>query len=401
MSNLITVQDIISQAKDYVQNYTTGTTDLGNTMRALNRAFEYVQRRLSLPSDEQISTFYFSQDQYFYNLPTGFNEPLQLLYHNTDHNIPGTEWTYLPYPEILRNTGGIFRNNVFSFTAINGVMQLVMFGANLNQGATLATFDSTTGFTAQNNAQNFTSDTNIKKEGTASLKFDINPNLTGTGKASIYFPVSWDVRVAHTNNGKYKLWLYLPSVNFTSINLVFGSSATDYYTFTATATDAGTTINANAANNWYLFSWGFADSPVIVGSPNDALINFARIDLVQNGSFGATTVTGFRADDLYSVAPDQMDLIYQTAYKGTDSTGATKKIFFTDPSDVPTFGNMIPDLLNPIALRMAYILAPQLKKDATFMGMYKNDCEEVLKYFSRSYPRKRIITSGRTTIQRQ
>jgi hypothetical protein len=197
-----------------------------------------------------------------------------------------------------------------------------------------------------------------------------------------------------------KLDAYLPSINLNSINLVLTSSVGNYYTFTCTTTDSG---NAFTLNAWNRLHWSFDPAllpPVLTGSPVDQTITSVRIDFVENGSFGAGTISGFRIDNMYSVFPDQMTLIYNTKYKGTDTTGATQKIFFDQPTDIPAFGQYASDLLDPIALRAAWILEPQLRGDKDFMKTYFDECEQRLKDFGHIYPRKRIINFGQTVIQR-
>lgn len=392
----ITVQDILDQLNDLVQNYTTGTIDLGNRMRAVNRATEWVQRRLTLPSDKKIFKFVYSADNGFYTLPSDFNEPLQVLYQSANSNLPGRDWRYLPDDEILSTQGVSLLRRNWSTTTINGLWQLLMQGANLHQGQTINTFDSLLGNTASNDAFGAFIDNNVFVQGSGSLNFSINPAL-GNGKGSIGWTGGWNVSSQHQNDSYYKCKVFLPSTNLTSINLVMGSDALDYYTFTTSLTDSGTTW---VPGTWNPISWNWASNPTLVGSPNDQAINFMRVDFVENGSFGGSTVANFRIDDFYFTVPDQMELIYLTNFKGTDTTGVTNRLFFTQNSDIPSFSSFVPDLLMPIAFRAAYLLYPQLRADLQFMQEYKNECEAVLKEWGKVYPRRRVVNYGQTVIQR-
>lgn len=394
MANL-TVQDIILFANDLIANYTTGTIDLGNRMRALNRATEYVQTNLTLPSDKTTETFYFSDDQMYYDAPAGFNEPLLLLYSDPAKNKPITNWTYRPDSEILQRSGLAYGNRKYwGTTTINGKNQIVMLGSNLIQGSIINTFDDNTGVTLSGDANTPTTDTIIKYEGTGCLKFTITPS---GGTASVkWVPAVTDWRNWHTNEAFLKIRLNMPSVAFSSINLRVGSSATDYYLFTATLQDDGT---AFSTNNWNLLSFKFPDNPVIVGSPNDQAINFNQIDFVENGSIGIVAIPNFRMDYFYAKVPDSMDLIYLTNYKGVSSTGTAIQQF-TSVDDVPSFATIAPDLLAPIAYRMAYILHPQLKKEVEYWKMYNSECASIMKIYGKLYPRQRIVTMGKTHLQR-
>lgn len=397
----ITLQDILNRTNDLLQNYTTSSIDLGNRIRAINSAMEYVKRRMTLPSDEVIQNVNFTQDNLFYDLENDFNEGLQLIYSDYSLNFPGNNWTYAPYADILRMSGRQFTNqNYFSWTPINGKMQLVMFGRNLNQGQTLATFDSITngGFVAENDAQNLQVDTNIVYEGSGSLRFDINPALGGTGMASIYWPTNFDFTQTLQSSGSFKLAVWLPSGQFTEINLVLITDTLDYYVVSATAFADGTAFTS-ALNQWKLVEFDMVGA-IANGSPAINDITAMRVDLVLNGSFGSGVVQNFRIDDLYSVFPDPMDFIYLTSFKGTDTTGVTSKIFLTDASDIPAFGNFVPDLLDVIAYRAAVILVPQILSNAEFRSMYKSEQEDIMNIYGKSWPRKRVLNMGKLVLSR-
>jgi hypothetical protein len=395
--NPLIVQDIFNQLNDYLGNYTTGTVDIGRRMRAINRAVEYAKRRMTLPSDETTSSFWFSRDQLYYTAPTDVNEPINLLYADANNNTPRTQWNWIPYPDLLRLTG-TGRSNFWSHATINGYLQILMLGYNLTTGSILETFTMLPGFNGQNDATALTIDNNVYSVAPGSLEFTIDPTL-GHGLASIEWGVQWDITTLHQKQGIIKLDAYLPSLALTSINLVLGTDALNYYTFTCTDTDNGT---AFVVNNFNRLHWTFLASaaPVIVGSPNDQNITYARVDFIQSGAFGSSPISGFRIDNMYSVFPDEMTFIYNTKYKGTDTLGTTQLINFTSSSDIPAFGQYAPDLLDPIALRAAWILEPQLRGDKDFMKTYFDECEERLKDFGHIYPRKRIINYGQTWIQR-
>ena len=75
---MIILQDIINQVQDMMASYSSTTISLGNVERGINRAIEFVQRRLGLPSDKAIQSFYFYEDTPYYDCATGFNELIGL-----------------------------------------------------------------------------------------------------------------------------------------------------------------------------------------------------------------------------------------------------------------------------------------------------------------------------------
>lgn len=390
-----TVQTMLDRLNDKVQNYTTGAIDLGNRMRSLTESYEYVQTKLTLPSDKVTYRFYYSQDTMFYDAPSDFNEPLLLIYDDYSKNKPDTNWSWTQDTDILERTGLKCRDKNWSTTTVNGKMQILMGGSNLYQGSIVSTFDSINGITVSGDANTPTIDTNVKYEGTGSLKFNITPS-SGTATVKLTLP-SMDWSAWHTNMAFLNMRVFMPSVAFSSINLKIGSSPTDYYTFTATTQSNGTPLSIN---NFNLVTWKFSDNPTITGSPNDKIITFGEVDFVLTGAF-STPVTGFHLDNFYSTIPDYMDLIYLSNNKGTLADGVTKIQQFTLGTDIPSFSSIAPDLINPVVYRAAYILYPQLRKEPEFWAMYKAECTDVMKDYGRIYPRQRIITYGHTHLLRR
>ena len=230
------------------------------------------------------------------------------------------------------------------------------------------------------------------------LVFEINPALGGTGMASIYWPVNLDYTSILQNNGYIELDVWLPDGNLTEINLVLMTDSGDYYTLSCTQFSDGTAFSAGL-NQWKTLAFSFTGDAV-VGSPNIAQITAQRVDFVLNGSFGASVVPDFRIDNMRTVIPDYMDLIYLSSYKGTDATGATKKIFLDEYTDIPYFGNYVPDMIDAVALRLAVVMAPQILSNAAFRQMYLQESEAVIKIMGRSFPRKRTINAGRLVLKR-
>lgn len=396
----IAVQDIVDQMNDYVQNYTTGAVDLGNRMRAINRAIEYLKRYMTFPSDELIQKILFYEGTTFYNLNSDFNEGLLLTYDDMGANNNSNQWTYVPYAQILSRSGLRAGKKYFSWTGINGLMQLVLYGFNLLQGQIIATFDDLImgGFVGENDATDLVIDTNIFTEGSGSLSFEINPTLGGSGMASIYWPTNSDFQNELQNSGIFNLDVWLPDGNISEINLVLITDTGDYYTLSATAFNDGTAF-PSALNQWRTIAFSFVGDAV-AGSPNIQNVTAMRIDFVLNGSFGSTPVPDFRVDNLRTVIPDLLDLIYLTSYKGTDSTGATKKVFLTEYTDIPAFANYIPDMLDVVAMRAAVILSPQILSNADFAQMYEKESERIIGIVGRSWPRKRTLNYGSLKLSR-
>ena len=395
----VTFQDLKLQTQDLLSNYNVTNIDVGNIDRALNRAIEYVQRKLGLPSDKKIFSFYYYDDTKFYDNPEGFNELIQLYYNTSslvdaDHNVPMNRWFNRKDIELIRDSGSFQNKNNVAFTTINEVSQLMLLGQNLRGAAVINAFDSTTGITFSSNITSTSIDTNIKKQGSGSLKFNINNSLS---TSTITIAGNWDISQLLNIVSAYRMYIDLPTgaaAQFTNIKLTLQSSAGNNYTITTTTQDDGTAWTENV---WDRISWSLADA-VTTGSPVSTQINSIIITFTHSGSF--TAVTNMRVDYLYQVNPDYMDVIYYSAYKGTDTTGVTPKIILDEDSDIISFGSYASDLIFPIALKAATILNPQLRADENFAQMYKIEFSDVVALLSRTYPRVRQAASAQTQLIR-
>lgn len=402
MSVTVTFQDLINQTADLVGNYTTSTIDLGNTQRAVNRAVEYVQRRLGLPSDRKIFTFNYYEDTKFYALPVGYSEDIELYYNTTngnvggDHNTPENRWDRTEDTAILRSSGQYSSQKKYSFTTMNGSNQVLLNGSNLRPGVLLNSLDSISGLTFSSSISGAAVDNNIFKQGAGSVSFNVN---TGESTSTITMTgVNYDIRQFLNGNAAYRLYVFFPTGVTTSVitnvglNLV--SSAGNSYNITATTDYLGA---AWASNGWSLLSFPLANATQ-TGSPVASSITSVSITLPHAGSF--TPFTTMRIDDLYVVNPDIMDLTYYSSYKGTDTTGNTAKVLMDTSSDILSFGSFAPDLIWPIAIKAAAILMPQLRADVNFLQLYNGDFEKTMLLYGKQYPRKRNNNAAPSQLRR-
>lgn len=394
MTNPITFQDILDTQDDYMANYTTGNVDNNQRMRQANRSIEWWQRRITLPSDKKIQNILFYEDTLFYDTEDDFTEPLGLFYHDSQFNINGMGWEYRPDTEILHRLGSNIDTKYWAFTSINSLKQVMILGPNLNSGAILDPLNVIGSWVAQSDASGLVVDTNQYKEGGASLAFNMTQTVANRG--SLYnASFNFDFRNFHQFMAMFKMWVFMAGTNFTTIDLNFFSSVSDYYKITASVQSDGTPF---LAGQWNLLKWAFSDA-ITVGSPNDSAINAIRIDFNEGVGFGS--VMNMRVDDLYAVLPDSLDLIYTTNIKGTDSSGLIDKIKLDDPSDIPAFGAFAPDLVDAIAMRGALMLTPQLRKNPEFYNLYIQEVKDMLGTYGKIWPRQRVINMGKTILRKR
>lgn len=389
---MITLGDVINQAEDYVGNYTTSNLQPGSKIRAANRSIETIKRKLGLPSDEMIFNFLFSDDQMFVDLPTHFDESIMLKYKDNNYNTPQYEWEYFIYPEILRNLGNR-KDFRYSFTTINGRKQLLLTGNNIVKGDTLFNFESIGNWVAQDDASDLEVDNTVYYSSGGSLKFDIVNNL---GVATLSNPnVAYDFKNLFQRNGFIKFWTYLTDDNIDDITIKLFTDSLNYFVITKSTQDNG---NAFSENEWIKI--GFPTNEATeVGSPDSS--NITRIDVEWSLGSGFTSAVDFRIDQMFTTYPDEMELIFYTSIKGTDSTGAVTKTYLDDLSDKLLIGDFFDDYIDVIARKTAINIWPQLIGDKEFYIDFKNDWNDMLKTLGRVYPRKRtMINSYRHRLMR-
>lgn len=397
---------------DYISNYTTGNVDVNQRLRAINVSIAECHRKLGLTCDETIFNFLYSQDNMFTNLPTDFDEPIVLYYQNQNYNLGGQAgWKWNQYTTLLQNSSassgigyglGYPRSNygqkLYSSTNINGGKQLMQLGNNIIQGGIINPFNALNLISGTGDATTLAVDNNVWINTGGSISFTIDPTL-GHGYAGILTSGFGIMSVQQTlqNNGIYKVYSYLQSTEISSIELILTSSTGNYYTFSATTQDDSTPFTLQS---WFKtqYLWNLVS---ITGSPNSQQITSYEIRYIENQpAFGDVAIPYFRIDDFYLTYPDSMNLVYYSQYKGTDSTGMTKKIILTELTDLPTFMQFFPDFINMIALRAAVILMPQISGDKDFMKMYGDQYLDVMADLGKVYPRKRVVTLASTVIYR-
>ena len=393
---MITFGEVLEQIADYNQNFTVTNIDKGNIVRAANRAIEYVQARLGLPSDIDTYNFFYYQDQRFYDCPVDFNEFVQ-LYYNTDYsdamvdyNTPNRRWNLYKDTELLRRSGIEPSSNKVAVTRINGKNQLVMNGLNAKNQNIVNTFDNTSGLTFSDNIVNEVADTATKKQGVASIRFDIE---AGETSSSVSFTGLWSIRDAINTYSANRMYVNFPTgkaTGITSVELRFVTSSGNYYSVSETNQVDGTAWTENA------WSWlNFAMNGMTeVGTPDST--NITQIQVIFNHA-DTFVCENLRIDYLYQVTPDYLTLSYYSFYKGTDTTGATKKINLSEDSDICSFGSIAPALLDAIALKAAMKLWPQLRGTTDFWQIYKADFDDVIKLYGRTFPRHRTTGMGGQT----
>lgn len=195
------------------------------------------------------------------------------------------------------------------------------------------------GGTASNLAEN---NTNVV-QGVGSLQFD-----TTTGAAYLENSTMSAVDLSDVVNQAYLfVWVYVPTgASLTSVNLRWGSSASNYYTETVTTNQQGNTF----VNGWNQcqFKWSTAST---TGTPNPAAINYSRITLNTSAN-----LTGCLLNGLDSILGTILSYSYYSKYLFRDATTGAFKETTTDTSDLI---NLDTESFNLMTYLVAYNAAQQ------------------------------------------
>jgi hypothetical protein len=211
---------------------------------------------------------------------------------------------------------------------------------------------------AGNDASNLSVDNVNFLAGGGSLKFDLtfsagNGYLTTSNQQSVDLTDS-------LNQSTWFLWTYLPTASsFSSVTLQFGSSGSNYYTTTATLTQALTAF----ANGWNLIAFPWLNLTT-VGTPDPSAITYLKV--IWN--FTGTPQTGVLLNNITCQTGQIMEYEYYSKYLFRSSlTGAFQETVDDDSNLI----NLDTDSYNLLFNQVAYLTAQQLQgSDAVYDASY-------------------------------
>jgi len=188
-------------------------------------------------------------------------------------------------------------------------------------------------------------------QGAGSLQFDGT-----TGAAYLENSTMTAIDLSAVKNQSYLfVWVYVPTgANLTSVELRWGSSSSNYYSSTVTVNQAATAF----VNGWNQcqFIWSTAS---VVGSPNAAAINYARVTLNLSANATACLVNG-----LDSILGSILSYAYYSKYLFRDATTGAFQETVTDDSNLINLDTESYNLL--FNLTAFYAMQQQQGLDAMF-----------------------------------
>lgn len=269
--------------------------------------------------------------------------------------IPQDIWT-----QAYNQAFDVAKQNIFSmmnmFTVnFNSSLKTLRINAPwLNPPVIINQIDNLTDngtWTAGGTASNISVNNTNFAQGAGSVQFDAT-----TGAAYIENSTMTAVDLStFLNQSSLFSWTYVPTAsNLTSVNLRFGSSATDYYSLTVTQTQQGTSF----VNGWNLEQFPWA-SMSVTGTPDSSSITYARITLNVTASATACKVNG-----LNSILGTILSYEYYSKYLFRNASTGTYQETVLDDSDLI---NLDTESFNLMTYKVAELAVQQQQGlDATF-----------------------------------
>lgn len=217
----------------------------------------------------------------------------------------------------------------------------------------------TTGGTASNLTTN---NTNFV-QGSGSLQFNIT---TGTGW--VENSTINAVNLSQVINQAYMfLWGYMPTgANFSSVELRWGSDASDYYILSTTQNQQGTAF----VNGWNQEQYIWANASMI-GNPNSSSITYVRVSFTVTADMNGCLVNG-----IDSILGTFLEYEYYSKYLFRDEVTGVFQEKVTDPSnqinlDTETY-NLLFNLVSWLAVQQQQGLDAAFY-DGNFFGQAYQD----------------------------
>ena len=213
-----------------------------------------------------------------------------------------------------RTKGYYWNGTRATFQYQNGLPTIRIVSQGTTPQVILDSMNSTDGWTAAGTASGLAQDNSSYWQSPASLRFNVT---TGTGTLTKTIN-SADIS-SYEGVGVAFLAVYIPdSDNLTSLSLKLGSSASDYYSVTATTGFVG----AWTSNNWLLVPFDFANAST-TGTPDWENADYCEVSIIT----GATQ-TNFHVGQLFISQPVPHQILYQapTIYLASGATTPTSTI---------------------------------------------------------------------------
>ena len=218
-----------------------------------------------------------------------------------------------------------------------------------------------TGWAATSGAASLTLDQTNNVAGGGALVFNlIAGQSSGYVETSSLSPVDM---TNYVNNSTGFIWVYMPSgAAITSIDIRWGSDSSNYYHYSATTTQQGTSF----VDGWNLIALPWA-SATLVGSPTITAYDYVRV----TPSYNSTLQTGVKVCNFTFTLGYYFDIQYYSKYLFRDPSTNAFQETVVDTTDNNKLINLDTESYNLLFNKAAFFVAQSLQgADASYDANY-------------------------------
>lgn len=323
----VTIEELIARIDDQRRDDTDSAVDKNKKLRAITAILEIISARANFKFAIRKKRIDYLAGYTDYNLEnvlgiTDFKEIHQLRPDPEDgsfiDNVQENDFSY--------NFGRGSMKQEVTVQMIDGKPNLRINASSdkpktqVNDMTAVTSNGTWSADTTGSDAANITADSLELENG--AIVFDIDVSQNGANKATIKNSTMTSVDLSEfVSNGHHRMKADLPDgliTLLTSIELHFGSSATDYYSIVITGPADGNAF-AEGINE---LDFAAADKTT-AGSPNSAAITYGSITL--NYGAGQADVSKVRFTDWWVVYPKKFNLYYFSTALVRSSAGAVQE----------------------------------------------------------------------------
>lgn len=332
MSNFLTYSEIDAG----IQARMAGAVPSQSTrLKAINDALNDVYAEFDIDSGKRDVVAYLVPNGKPYpisDLVSDFKNPADLRYLASSRHID--QFSYFEEDLFAEHVGESRLNDEYTISYRNGNLFISMLSANGVKHLTLHSMDSLTSNgtwsadAVNSDATNITTTTVTTLNQSECIEFDVDVSQSANHYALISNSSMDAIDLSdYINLGRARCDVSIPTTtNLTSLELLWGSDSSNYYSVAVTTQADGTALTTNW--NDIEFDWANATT---TGTPVSTAIDYVAFKVNYSASF--TDAVKFRIENIRFNLPVPMKLVYYTYYLSKTSGGTFQEEMTTTGTD--------------------------------------------------------------------